>query len=990
MKFPGIQRIVRGVAIALTVSVTTGVSFAVLLDNGFKETGPGDFDFENPANWHAGVVDGVFAHIPSGVQNIVFNAASPNPANGLTFRLGGVSPTLTLRGAGASGQTLTLLGDVRVLGGNGAAITIGAMATNKILNLELADDRTFRVEATNTLTIVNSILDNQDGYGITKAGGGRLVLVGAADFGGGTQIVEGTLEVAGENALPVGGEVSVNGGATLAVAANQTLGGIWGEGSVEIGGGLQLKLFTAQDICFDGTISGQGSLRFYGDEGGTLALKGANTYEGGTWIEAGTVYALNSSGSATGTGMVTIASGAKLQVGRAGMGGAIAGDIAVSSGGEVVFATGPANPRAYAGVISGAGQLMVEADTKLTLTGLNTYSGETRVQPGSTLVAGALNALSPNSVVYLDAGDYSGVLQVNFDATIAGLQSGDGYAAGLVEISGPAALTLNVGEEKTFEYEGTITSVDGRLIKAGSGTQILSGASEDFEGALEVEAGAVYLDAQFALGTSADVSIGGGATVLLRADQTFATLSGGPGAEVVFAEDEMPAFVPTLRVLTIAGNEDSIFGGSISGYGKLVKSGAGTLTLTDESDYSGGTWVSAGKLVVANFSGSATGAGAVTVDVGAELQIGNGSSGMGGVEGTIANHGVVTFNQLLGTYAGGITGTGQVRIAPWSSVTFDGAHGYIGGTTVEENARLVLNRASGNTLATSGDVTLRDGSALEVNFDQTVRGVISASTTSGIKIAGGKTLTVNSPTGASELFAGTILGVGGLEKNGPGTLVLSGASTYGGGTRIRGGVLFANNVSGSATGTGLVEVLNGGILAGTGTILGAVQVDLGGVIAPAAGLGMPGKLTVGSTTLGGGGEFAFQIADADGGAGTDYSLLAISGQLAIASTATQRFAIQMYSVGLDGGVANFDPAQAYSWMFVTTTGGIAGFDPAKFEFNLEDFSVALTGSFSVSQLGDNLLINYSPAAIPEPSTWMLLGGGLAVVVLMVRGKRKGR
>ncbi len=788
MKFPGIQRIARGVAIALSVSFTAAGSFAVLLDNGFKQTGPGDFDFENPANWHAGVVDGVFAHIPSGVQSIVFNAASPNPANGLTFSLGGVSPTLTLRGAGAGGQTLTLLGDVRVLGSNGAAITIGAMETNKTLNLELADDRTFQVEATNTLTIVNSIIDNEDGYGITKTGGGRLVLVGAADFRGGTQIVEGTLEVAGENALWVGGEVSVGGGATFAVAANQTLARIDGRGAVEIGSGVELKLFTGQDLIFDGTISGLGSLRFHGDDGGTLTLKGANTYEGGTWIEAG----------------------------------------------------------------------------------------------------------------------------------------------------------------------------------------------------------AVYLDSQFALGTAADVSIGGEATVLLRADQTFATLSGGPGAGVVFAEDEMPAFVPTMRVLTIAGNEDSNFGGSISGYGKLVKLGAGTLTLTDESDYSGGTWVSGGKLVVTNFSGSATGAGAVTVDAGAELQIGNGSSGMGGVDGTIANHGVVTFNQLLGTYAGGIAGTGQVRIAPWSSVTFDGAHGFVGGTTVEEHARLVLNHAGGNTLATSGDVTLRDGSVLEVNFDQTVRGVISASTTSGIEIAGGKTLTVNLPTGASELFAGTILGAGGLQKNGPGTLVLSGASTYEGGTRIRGGVLFANNESGSATGAGLVEVLNGGILAGTGTILGAVEVDFGGAIAPAAGLGTPGKMTVGSTTLGGGGEFAFQIADADGDAGTDYSLLAISGQLAIASTAMERFAIQMYSVGLDGAVANFDPAQAYSWMFVTTTGGIAGFDPAKFEFNLEEFSVTLAGSFSVSQWGDNLLINYSPAAIPEPSTWMLLGGGLAVVMVMLKRKRKGR
>jgi len=1693
MKFPRVQRFGRGAAAAFAVFACAGLSFADLLESGFKKIAAGDFDFTDPNNWHAEIIDGVFAHTPLGVQHIVFGEWAETPSEGLKFNLGAgeTSPTLVLRGAGGA-QVLTLFGDVQVLGSNAASITFGSADANQALDLELADDRIFKVEATNTLTILNSIFDNYDGYALKKKGDGRLVLVGAANFSGGTQVLEGTLAVAGENALPTDGTVAVSAGAALAIEANQTLAGIGGEGVVEIFDGRLLELYTTDDLCFDGTITGAGALRFYGDSGGTLTLKGDNTYGGGTWIDAGTVYALNASGSATGTGPVAVAQWAKLQIGDGYGSGAVSGDIQVAAGGEVVFAVGSANPATYAGAITDEGRVTVDLWTELTLTGANTYSGATRVKPGSMLVAGAANALSPNSVVYLYGGYYPATLKVEADATTAGLASGSegGYYEGVVEIADGATLTLDVGAGDPLQFDGEIlTENDGRLIKTGEGTQVLAGpnwisggtqvaegtlriqedgsdalvgdveiaagatlefspsegasyegvlsgdgrllktskseygselylrgANGDFEGSLEVADGRVYLDTLFTIGTAADVSIADGAAVLLRADQTFATLTGSTGAEVIFAEDEFPAFLPTLRVLTIAGDENSNFGGSISGYGKLVKSGGGTLTLTEASEYTGGTFVSGGKLVVTNFEGSATGTGAITVDAGAELQIGNGSSGPGAVSGMITNHGAVIFNQPSGIYENGIAGTGDVRVASGSTLMFNAAQSYVGGTTVGESAWLILNYSGGNTLATSGDVTLLGGVVLDVNFNQTIRALSSTSATSAINIASGQALTVNLPemsasfagtirggagstlvkdgpgtweflgaanpdyldpssdgfglsplglvvnagtvrignggttgaflgditvntagtvsvsrsddvvfpfdvngtgvfvkegagnitltgvngftgtlmiddgaitvnadnaaaeelkvqvnaggtfavgsgvstgitvasltgagattiaagkeltvvvendeihegtfsgegalrktgagiyelvgsssysgdtwiqsgtllggasgalsgesvfrvkggamlqvdadnrigglndyttgesgtvkvatgavltvdngiantfsgalegaggftkrgtgtltfagsstlsgaarieqgtlvvgapvaftagslwvetgatfdvanstsvaslsgdgativrsgatltlsapgtlsstisgaggvtfqnanqssgvtmvmrkqtfsgpttvtagtlrfSGSSEVtgenihgsdislgagtkvefgwgdslygYSGSISGGGSLVKMGAGTLVLSGsnsysgattvnggtlkigatntlpttttvmvangatlqvaadqtiggffsgdglwgsilleagqvlnamlgsssvgtdfggvisgegglrigpssegrvvmltadntytggttidsggalllgdgfspggtivgnvvnhgalifqpgndvkftgvisgtggvnlglgaggpdlgvvsltaANSYTGGTRVYGGILFANNPSGSATGSGLVQVLDGGVLAGTGTIAGPVEIDVGGVIAPAGGLGVPGTLTVGATTFGGGGEFVFQIADAEGEAGTDYSLLAISGQLAIAATGADRFTVQMYSVGPDGRVANFDPSQAYSWMFVTAD-KVTGFDVAKFEFNLENFSVALTGAFSVSQVENNLLINYSPASIPEPSTWMLLGGGLVVVVLVARSRR---
>lgn len=84
-----------------------------------------------------------------------------------------------------------------------------------------------------------------------------------------------------------------------------------------------------------------------------------------------------------------------------------------------------------------------------------------------------------------------------------------------------------------------------------------------------------------------------------------------------------------------------------------------------------------------------------------------------------------------------------------------------------------------------------------------------------------------------------LTGEGGLWKGRAGSLELTGANTYSGGTVVRDGVLIVNNTGGSATGSGRVHVRSGAVLTGGGIIGGDVR--NAGTLAPG---NSPGKLRI--------------------------------------------------------------------------------------------------------------------------------------------------
>lgn len=149
-----------------------------------------------------------------------------------------------------------------------------------------------------------------------------------------------------------------------------------------------------------------------------------------------------------------------------------------------------------------------------------------------------------------------------------------------------------------------------------------------------------------------------------------------------------------------------------------------------------------------------------------------------------------------------------------------------------------------------------------------------------IDLAGGdRTLTVANGTADVDVSLGVPVNNGALTKAGAGTLRLTVASTYAGGTTVSAGRLLVNNPSGSGSGSGGVAVTSGGTLGGTGTIAGAVTVNSGGTMAPGASIG---TLTLNTPPVFGGTNF-MEI-DRNGGSPLADQIVLTSGVLNYAGT----------------------------------------------------------------------------------------------------------
>ena len=173
-----------------------------------------------------------------------------------------------------------------------------------------------------------------------------------------------------------------------------------------------------------------------------------------------------------------------------------------------------------------------------------------------------------------------------------------------------------------------------------------------------------------------------------------------------------------------------------------------------------------------------------------------------------------------------------------------------GGTLTFNTINLMPHASTPARILVNGDVAINP----LANATAVITKGAGTGTTGSVDLSGGtRAFNVGNGTNDVDLSLEVPISNGALAKTGAGTMRLTAANTYAGGTTVSSGRLLVNNSAGSGTGSGGVTV-NGGILSGTGTIAGVVTVNAGGTVAPGTAATL-GNLTLGSAPTFGGTNF---------------------------------------------------------------------------------------------------------------------------------------
>ncbi|RYD66348.1 MAG: hypothetical protein EOP83_05285, partial [Verrucomicrobiaceae bacterium] len=314
--------------------------------------------------------------------------------------------------------------------------------------------------------------------------------------------------------------------------------------------------------------------------------------------------------------------------------GELSGDVGCTLSGQPVngryvnWSIGSLNTSAtFAGTIqngTGACRIVKVGTGTLTLTGNNTYTGNSAGVAGTQVTAGTLS---------IGDGGATGSLG-NSDAAV----------------SAGATLIFNRDDSSVSAYPGILSGA-GNVIKKGAGQVNFNGANT-YTAGMVIEGGLIGVNSASSLGTGA------------------VSLTTGNGGVV----STVPGVVDG-HSFSVASGVTASFGGAtpadslevstpITGAGSLAVGGSGFLVLPGANAYGGTTTIATGALVATNASGSATSTGAVSLSGGT-------LAGTGTISGVVT----ATNNSSLkpGTLTPTTSGVGNLTV---------GALSLAGGTTI--------------------------------------------------------------------------------------------------------------------------------------------------------------------------------------------------------------------------------------------------------------------------------------------------------------------
>ncbi|EAN8180390.1 fibronectin-binding autotransporter adhesin ShdA [Salmonella enterica] len=571
----------------------------------------------------------------------------------------------------------------------------------------------FTVDAGSTFTVTSELdettaTSNWDGSKLTKQGDGTLILSNTGNDYGDTEIDGGILTA--KDAASLGtGDVTIAESATLALSQGTLDNNVTGGGQIVKTGNDEL-IVTGDNTYSGGTTITGGTLTAdYADSLGTGVIANSGVLQVG---EGELENTLSGSGSLvkTGTGELTLSGDNSYSGDTTITGGTLTADHADSLGTGVIANSGvlQVGEGELENTLSGSGALVKTGTGELTLSGDNTYSGGTTIDDG-VLIATNVNALGGGDV------DNTGTLKLDaegeFNLANVTTQSGattelaKGTTLNVDSLTQQADSTLNIDLSKA-NGESAITAdsvtLGGTLNVTGIGSVTDSWTPEAYTYTL--------IDSDSAITSDFDnLTVAG----MNREDVDFLTIDGKVDeadnthydltASLSWYADRDNASTDAHGTFTlsdpdgsfnVAANltdvDDTLDPNSTWDGKSLTKEDAGTLILSGDNDYSGGTTINEGTLVAA--STTALGTGLVDNNATLVLDADGEVSAVGG----ITTHSGATTQLALGT---------SLDLGDSALIQQDGST-----LNVELNSDSVQPLITGGSATLGGDLVVSDAS----------------------------------------------------------------------------------------------------------------------------------------------------------------------------------------------------------------------------------------------------------------------------------------
>ncbi|MEI6235905.1 MAG: C25 family cysteine peptidase [Planctomycetota bacterium] len=711
---------------------------------------------------------------------------------------------------------------------------------------------------------------------------------------------------------------------------------------------------------FTGNIGSTGSLTKIGS--GTLALGSANTFTGGSTVNAG-VLALTGDLSlgavpATPTLNLTI-NGATVQ-----NNGAVTANLnrifAIGTGGATFNVNSASNftiQSVIQDVAPGAGTVNVTA----TGAGLyvpaaqNTYTGGTHLAAGSKSV---INSTSTGSATTNDlvSGPY-GTGTLFMDGGQQRPTSGGPSSIGnAVQIT--ADSTFIVGVAPTLTFTGPVTLVGGTrtLVTNSVGNIVFAGAIGDAGNNYGLTLGA---------GSTNTIVLAGVNTYTGTTTITAGTLQLGDGTT---GRDGTIATSPSIvnnSALVYNRFGSTTYPGVISGTGTVTMTGVGTQTLSGINTYSGLTTISGGVLSIAASSGigNASATNTIALSGGATLQSTGAAVDLGTTRSIVLGTGGGTID-VTGTNAltvsGVISGATALTKSSAGTLLLSGSNTTSGAIAVTGGTLSIGASTNLGNAAATNSLTLSNGGALQntgASVDLGALRMVTLGTGGGtINVTGSNVLTVS----------GIVSGATNLTKTSSGVLTLTNTNTNTGSVVINGGIvsISASANLGDASATNTLALNNGGTLQSTGA-----AVDLGANRTVALGTG-GGGIDINANNV-----LTLTAAVSGTGAATDKLIKTGTGELDLLNASNT----YVGDTNVNGGTLGGTGVVTASRVFANTSGTIrpgTAATPGTFTVFHADFSGGgtLKNRVTTGQVNDKLVVT-------APTT-LVMGGTSKLVVDM--------